>query len=322
MADYAKFNELNESMILLKSKVLSEVSAPKLSAMYARIIDGFVPYCQQSTSSLFSPHEAVAHYYEHVTEAKPYNRPKTEYSRMLARPILIIRDCVDGLRPSKKYLYNAREVPSIFLEDIHNYKDWLYESNCAKGTVRTRIGRIKQFLFYIHEVNDQGLTSLSPETFVAFIGGLTGKYSSIGKSNILYTVRNFFACPYISHQLSFDPTPFLTNLHTNKHERLRSCYTPDEIRNVLHAVDRSDAKGKMHYLMMLFAGLYGVDGQESGTKASFRNRIKWHFPINGRKHRASFLSVSATGNWPDVDYGHRKRPNVVKMTKKSKYVYF
>jgi integrase len=124
--------------------------------------------------------------------------------------------------------------------------------------VNTRVGRVKQFLLSIHDGSNRGLASLTFETFVDYVSGINGRYSSIGKTNILYTIKNYFACPHIHSQLTFDPSPFLTNLHTNKHERLRSCYTPDEIGRVLQSVDRSVPKGKMHYLMMLLAGLYGL----------------------------------------------------------------
>ena len=69
-------------------------------------------------------------------------------------------------------------------------------------------------------------------------------------------------------------------------------------------------------------GAVTVDGQESGPMMTFKNRITRLFSINGRNKRASFLSVLMTGKWHDVDYGHGKWPDVVKMTRKCKYVYF
>jgi len=63
----------------------------------------------------------------------------------------------------------------------------------------------------------------------------------------------------------WDPMPLLTNLHTNRHERLESFYTPEEIRKVLGAVDRTSKSGKMLYLMMLLACVYGLRSYDIKT---------------------------------------------------------
>jgi len=182
-------------------------------------------------------------------------------------------------------------IPQIFAEDICCYENWLIENNCAHSTVKTRIGRIKQFLFYIHDVGNKSLASLTPDILVSFIGGLSGRYSSIGKTNILYTVRNYFSCPHIKRQLPFDPLSFLTNLHTNKHERLESCYAPEEIRRVLDAVDRSVAKGKMYYLMMLLASIYGL--RSCDIRTMMFSNIDWqrHLIIINQHKTGRYLEL-------------------------------
>ena len=48
--------------------------------------------------------------------------------------------------------------------------------------------------------------------------------------------------------------PLLTNLHTNKHERLESFYTPEEIRKVLGAIDRT-SKARKNVISDDVAGL-------------------------------------------------------------------
>jgi site-specific recombinase XerD len=311
MADCILYNELEESLAQLKSMVLSEVSTPILAATYAKVIDGFIPFCQRNAGNSLSLCEVVELYYEHVTKTKPFGNPATVYLRRLARPVFMIQDIVEGCPVSKKYSYNMCEIPQIFMDDIRHYKDWLIENNSAQGTVQTRVGRVKQFLINIHDMGCTGITMLTADTLIKFIGGLGGRYSSAGKTNILYTIRNYFTCPHIRRQLEFDPSPFLTNLHTNKHERLESCYTPEEIRRVLNAVDRTAAKGKMHYLMMLLAGLYGLRSCDI-RMIEFAN-IDW-------KRQLIMLNQHKTGRYLELsliqevvlamlDYVKNARPN-------------
>lgn len=258
MADCATLNKLDESMTRLKSMILSEVSTPKLADTYVRVIDGFTQFYRQNAESITPLQDVLKQYYEYVTKAKPFSRPGSTYLVRLARPVLMIRDQLAGQSPQLRYSFNTLEIPHIFTEDMRYYSEWLVENNCAQGTIKTRIGRIKQFLYEIQGVCVKGLSSLTSDILVNFIRSLYSRYSSSGKTNILYTVRNYFSCPYIKLQLEFDPSPFLVNLHSNRHERLDSCYTPEEIRRVLNVVDRSTANGKMHYLIMILAGLYGL----------------------------------------------------------------
>lgn len=291
MADYNQFKELEESMATLKTKVASEVSTPKLAATYARVIDGFVQFCRCQTDEPSRHTEVIAQYYESVTKVKAFCRPNTEYLKRLSRPILMIRDTLDGKVPALKYNYNVSPVPNTFADDIHCYENWLIENNYSKGTVQTRIGRIKQFFIDIQTNGCESLEMLNPDILVGFIGRLNGRYSSAGKSNILYTVRHYLSCPLIKQRLAFEPISFLENLHTNKHERLESCYTTDEIRKVFNAVDRSAAKGKMDYLMMLLAGLYGL--RSCDIRMIKISNINW-------KRRLIVLNQHKTGRYLEL----------------------
>lgn len=97
------------------------------------------------------------------------------------------------------------------------------------------------------------------ETMVGFVISLeVGRYTAQGKANILYTVRNYLSCPHIHSKLTCDPIPLISGLHSRKHERLASCYTVSEIRKVLEAVNRNGRQGKMLYLMILLACVYGL----------------------------------------------------------------
>lgn len=289
MTDNIQLNELEKPLILLKSKFVSEISTPKLAATYVKVIDGFTPFCLRHAETSLA--EVVAKYYEFTTKAKPFYKPDSLYRKKLARPILMIRDVLAGRPPANKYNYNVREAPHMFLDDVNYYGNWLAENGCSKSTIQTRIGRIKQFLVDIQSAGCENMGMLNPDIFVGFIGRLNGRYSSMGKTNILYTVRNFVFCPYIRQQLEFNLLPFLENLHTNKHERLKSCYTPDEIRRVLNTVDRSDAKGKMYYLMMLLAGLYGL--RSCDIRMIKLSNIDW-------KRRLIVLNQHKTGRYLEL----------------------
>ena len=107
--------------------------------------------------------------------------------------------------------------------------------------------------------------------------------------------------------------PLLTNLHTNKHERLESFYTPEEIRKVLGAVDRTSKSGKMLYLMMLLACVYGLRSYD--IKTLRMSSIDWRNSlINLNQHKTKHylqLPLTEEVKFALLDYLKNARPPVV-----------
>ena len=188
----------------------------------------------------------------------------------------------------------------------------MLERGNSPETIKTRIGRVKMFLLEMEKIGCLSLETLTIDRFMDYISGLKGRYSSAGKSNNLYTLRNYFTCPCISRLLKCDPIPLLSNLHTNKHERLESFYTPEEIRKVLGAVDRTSKPGKMLYLMMLLACVYGLRSYDIKTLAmsslDWRNSL-----INLNQHKTKrYLQLPLTEEvkFALLDYLKNARPPV------------
>lgn len=256
MADFISFNELQLKMDRLKEQITADLPDSKQACAYCGIIDDFLLFCKQESSC--PPVDNVPKYYERVTGVHPYMRPSTDCKKRKARAVLLIRDTLDGCSLARRYIYHTLSIPETFQNDLLLYNEWLVSKGCSRSTIRTRIGRLKPFFTFIFKNECSSIDHLDAKTFVNFVGTLDGHYTSAGKTNILYTIRSFFSCPMIRKNLKFNPDSFLENLHTNKHERLESSYTAEEIRKVLDSVDRSSRQGKMFYLMMLFASVYGL----------------------------------------------------------------
>jgi len=273
MADFISFEELRLKMDQLKERITTDLNSSKLAYIYCGIIDEFLLFCKQESS--YMPVDNVSKYYEKVTGASPYMRPLTECKKSKARAVLFIRDTLNGCDLARRYIYHSTSIPETFQKDIQLYDEWLVSKECSRSTIRTRIGRLKPFFIFIFESGCSSIDCLDPQTFVNFIGTLDGHYSSTGKTNILYTIRSYFSCPMISNNLKFRFDSFLENLHTNKHERLESAYSAEEIRKVLNSVDRASGQGKMLYLMMLLASVYVYGLRSSDIRTLQLSNVDW-----------------------------------------------
>ncbi len=271
MADSIIITELQLLMEQLKSEITVELPGSKLADAYCGIIDGFILFCKELPKS--NPVANVPLYFKQVAGVDPYMHPATCDARRKARAVLFIRDTLNGNRFARRYSYNTVPIPEVFRNDNLLYTDWLISNGCSRSTIRTRIGRLKPFFIFAYAERCVSTENLNASILAGFIGTLNGKYSSTGKTNILYTIRSYFACPAIMQKLQFSTSSFLDNLHTNKHERLESFYSAEEIRKVLASVDRSSGQGKMLYLIMLFASVYGLRSSDIRT-LQFSN-IEW-----------------------------------------------
>lgn len=256
MADFISFDALELKMEQLKAQLETELPVSRSLTIYSDIIDGFVLFCGQELSC--TPVDNVPKYFELVTGAKPYKCPGTEHRKRKARAVFFIKDTLNGKDIARRYCYHTDAIPECFQRHLRLYNEWQVSKGCSDSTVRTRVGRLKPFFTFIFKRGCDSIDHLDVKTFVNFIGTLDGHYNSVSKTNILYTLRSYFLCPMIRQKLQFNPDFFLENLHTNKHERLESFYSAEEIRSVLNSVDRSSKQGKMIYVMMLIASVYGL----------------------------------------------------------------
>lgn len=312
MADFIQMDELNSIMEDLKNTIISNLSDTRLIKFYTDLVDGFIRFCRNKGNCTILWEDYVCRFYEAVTGASPYNHPDSLYLRKKARAILMIRDTLNGTDIRRLYRYNTLDIPETFREDIKGYSKWMLERGNSPETIKTRIGRVKMFLLELEKFGCLSMGTLTIDQFVFYVSGLKGSYSSAGKSNILYTLRNYFTCPCISRQLKCDLMPLLTNLHTNKHERLESFYTPEEINKVLGAVDRTSKSGKMLYLMMVLACVYGLRSYDIKTLAI--SSIDWtNSLISLNQHKTKrYLQLPLTEEvkFALLDYMKNARPPV------------
>lgn len=312
MADSIQMDELNSILENLKNTITSNLSDTKLSKLYDDQVDGFIRLCRNKGNQTIIWEDYIRRYYEAATGVAPYTHPGSLYLRKKARAILLIRDSLKRTDPKRRYRYNTIDIPEMFKEDIAGYSRWMLERGNSPETIKTRIERVKMFLLEMEKIGCFSIGKLTLDQFVDYVSGLEGRYSSTGKSNILYTLRNYFRCPCISRLLKCDPMSLLTNLHTNKHERLESFYTPEEIRKVLGAVDRTSKSGKMLYLMILLACVYGLRSYDIRTLGM--SSIDWRNSlINISQHKTKHyiqLPLTEEVKFVLLDYLKNARPPI------------
>lgn len=276
---------------------------------YIRIADAFQQYAEATISD--SPIEAVIRdYYRMTVEVPAFEAAQSKSKERRARAIRMIRDFLNGEVPKRRYPSRQICCPLQYQPILSRYEAAMRDGQKSDGTIATRIGRMKVFFSFLESQKCTAVENLTPKLIADYVSSLNGKYSSQGKAALLYTLRNFFSYGEFSRMLSFDPLPFLTGIHSRKHERLPSFYTADEVRRALNAVDRSTPFGKAAYLMMLLACVYGM--RSSDIKALNLDNINWKsrtITITQQKtHREVSFPLTDEVLFALLDYVKNARP--------------
>ena len=278
---------------------------------YFRIADDLERYAREKNLCALAE-KAIHGYYRFVVGVPPFETPPSKSKERPARAIRMIQDILHHEEPKRRYINHPIDCPLSYQAILSRYETLMKADQMSLGTIRTRSGRMKVFFIYLAEAKCTVLQSITPELFADFVSSLNDRYSSQGKASILYTIRNFFSYDEFSEMLTFDLLPFLSGIHSKKHERLPSFYTAEEVRRILNAVDRSTPWGKTVYLMMLLACVYGL--RSSDIKTFGFDDINWARRtitiIQFKTHKEVYLPITDEVLFALLDYIKNARPKV------------
>ena len=232
----------------------------------------FSDYAQNEGQSHYSREIANGFLNQYYGIGDPENQKKP-FDRTKVRAMKILEDIKNADCLQKTYVSKHRIRPTDFEEVYQIYQSFLVSQNQSKNTIASRLSRIDAFFRYLESKNILHTDLISPIIIIDFMTYLQKNYSSAGKSNVLFTLRNLLTCPSLSTHFPERLGKVITVIRTNKNERLPSFYSQEEVKHILDSVDRSSRQGKMDYLIILLAAQLGI--RTSDIRCLKLENIKW-----------------------------------------------
>lgn len=261
-------DELEKAIMRTEAYVVS-VYSTRSAGYYCSTLEKLRAYAKES---LEEPRKSIPAFYELITKASPYERPETSWLKTQARAVLMLLDILNGDEPKREYYYKNHAYEGTFANELRAFQVWRISEGMSEGTMRKETLIVTNFLSFLEKKGVSSLLLVNSETLLDFLKDISA-CSDLWTRDCAYTIRKFLSCPTLSLTLGFDPAPFLSGFRHNRDTRLESCYTPDEIRAVMNAVDRNTCWGKTIYAMMLLACVYGL--RVSDIKALSLSSIRW-----------------------------------------------
>jgi site-specific recombinase XerD len=226
-----------------------------------------------------------------VIFVEEYNQKgKYKFSVSIHRALRVLDDIFHNRQISEYYLLTPPHIPKSFQSVYNSYESYLVSKGQKPRTVETKLSRVLVFFRFLEE-RKQSIDKLEFQTIATFLDHISRLYSKTSQSNIKFTLRDFLkyaeSCGFIAGEMSL----MLGAIYGNKHSRLPSTYTHDEISKILLFVDRTKILGKRDYaILMLLVHL----GMRSYDLSSLKLNA-----INYESHSLVFKQQK-TGNYENL----------------------
>lgn len=264
---------LLNDLIIQAEKCLQELNYSNRTLKTYRLIwQRFSDFAQNECQHQYSREIAIG-FLDRYYGISNLRNPKTKFDHTKVRAMKILEDIknTDGIQ--KIYVSKLRIRPADFEEVSKIYQLFLMGQNQSKNTIASRLSRIDVFFRYLESKNILHTEMISPIIIIDFMTYLQKNYSSAGKSNVLFTLRNLLTCPSLSTHFPERLGKVIMVIRTNKNERLPSFYSQEEVKRILGSVDRSSCQGKKDYLIILLAAQLGI--RTSDIRCLKLENIKW-----------------------------------------------
>lgn len=177
-----------------------------------------------------------------------YKGENTKWTVDITRVLRVLDEIFHGNDIEQKYTTSVY-IPGYLLAEYNTYKSYLIQKGQKARTVETKLSRTLVFLRYL-EKKKILFTHIDFRILEGFFEYLTRHYALNAQANIKFTLRDFLQCMEKESLLSKGISTQVGIIYSNKHERLPSTYTVDEINRILLAIDRTTSTGKRDYAMI------------------------------------------------------------------------
>lgn len=245
--------------------------SPRTVCGYYEELHEFVEYCTQNATQIYRPDTGIAYFSQRYGLDMSNTAIKlTEKQRATRRTLRFLADIYQfGYSRRGRHVYR---VPEAYADVLEDYLKSCIKNNGAPGTIDVKRTKLNQFLCYLdgRQVPLQAVTSSDISNYMTTLC----QYKRATIHIISSVLRDFFRYLHTSNILKCDLSGDVPRPRIYVEESFPETWTPEEIRQLLSAINRRTAIGKRDYAMILLAVLLGM---RAGDICALRfKEIDWH----------------------------------------------
>ena len=171
-----------------------------------------------------------------------------------------------------RYSHHDYTLTQQYANLLNEYLAWCQRNNNSAGTIDVKRTKIRQFLCFLdgRKIELSELTAADISDFMTTLCRYRRATIHIFSS----VLRDFFRYLQENGTLENDLSPSVQRPKIYIEENIPETWTPEEVRQLLSVIDRSNAIGKRDYAMLLLAILLGMRAGDI-CALKFKN-LDWH----------------------------------------------
>lgn len=305
-----KTSKILSTAIQLYEKMKLDGYNPTVIDTTKWVIQHFSDYCAKNGIEAFQTDTVAC--FIHECYGFDFYKPTLPIHSMLRRPVLILMDFEkSGNYPVHYSTYPKQDIPQgfkpVFLE-YHAYMDTL---DYSKDTKARRMADFKKYVNYLYEHGIFDIKDAERTMVYSFINDIKGNYSPKTMKTLKYSLRLLHDWLYSSGYLSYDGKMVFPWIQNAERSSIPSCYSKEEVKEILDTVNTETPKGKFSYCVLCLAAYLGMrSGDIINLKFSDidwpNNRIHY---VQTKTLRPLTLPLMDEVKYPLIDYIRNARKN-------------
>lgn len=190
-----------------------------------------------------------------------YSRERKTFSRQyytnLLRRIYLLFEFYENGKISTKRLTSGKDGLHSMQWVLDVYDSEQQKRGLAKATLESKKKMVATFLMFLESLGYSSLEMLKAEDVYHYLESKK-EYTVSTREGVLYTLRGALKLFADSGFCSLELKKLFPQISTHPEEPVPSCFSTDELRSILHSVDRSTKIGKRDYAVLLLASFLGI----------------------------------------------------------------
>lgn len=253
-----------------------ELRRLKLSArtvyLHCKELREFTDYCAQNAIQIYSPDTGTTYFLQRYGLDMTDVMIRLDEKQRATRRTIRFLDDIYQFGCARRNSHHDYRVPTAYGDVLQNYLDCCLKNNGAPGTINVKRTKLKQFLCYL-----DGRQILLPDITASDVSDYMTTLCQYKRSTIHIissVLRDFFRYLHRTGALKNDLSGDVPRPKIYVEESFPEIWTPEEIRQLLSAINHKAPVGKRDYAMVLLAVILGM---RAGDICSLKFReIDWH----------------------------------------------
>lgn len=216
----------------------------------------FSEYCEEHDIQYYEVGTGLQYFYNRYGIVMTDHNVKLNQQQLDTRCTVWLLDDVYHLGCSRRFSYHNYNVPIQYAALLEEYLAYCMRNNDAAGTVRIKRAKLRKFLGFL-DARGIPVESMTPSDISEFMTTLTG-YSRSTIHVYASILSRFFQYLEEIGIIKTELHSSIPRLKIYTEETIPETWTPEEVRKLLSAVDRTNPIGKRDYAMILLAVLLGM----------------------------------------------------------------